>query len=150
MEQKVLLDSNVWIKAIEDPTSQEREKLKDLLKNENTTIFITPLIRFEILRGVEKDNHQDLQKYISTIEQIASSIDIDKEIADLATKLFRFEQHERKEKGQTPKKIDKHNFDLMHFATAKTYELQWYSNDGDMVSWEKLWQAWEDSQKESD
>ena len=67
-------------------------------------------------------------------------MNIDKHISDEAAAIFRFEKYKREKVGEQTKKIDKHNFDVMHFATAKVYSLHLLSNDEDMSIWETLYQ----------
>ncbi len=52
MKRNILLDSNILMIAIKDSESNERKQLIELLTNENTNVFITPLIRYEVLRGI--------------------------------------------------------------------------------------------------
>lgn len=139
MKRNILLDSNILMIAIKDSESNERKQLIELLTNENTNVFITPLIRYEVLRGITWNDDEYFKKHSDVLKQL-ETINIDQKISDTATALFRLERKEKEESGQTPKKIDKHNFDVMHFATAKVYQLEWQSNDEDFQSWEKLYQ----------
>lgn len=146
MSRNILLDSNILMLAIKDAASPERQQLMTLLQDEQTNIFITPLIRHEILRGIAWHDDTALQQHIKVLNQI-DVINIDQKISDTATSLFRLEREIKQQNGQTPKKIDKHNFDVMHFATAKVYQLEWLSNDKDMQSWEELYQQLKTAQK---
>lgn len=139
MKRNILLDSNILMIAIKEKESNERKQLIELLENENTNVFITPLIRYEVLRGITWSDSESFKKHSDVLKQL-ETINIDQKISDTATALFRLERKEKEESGQTPKKIDKHNFDVMHFATAKVYQLEWQSNDEDFQSWEKLYQ----------
>ena len=139
MKRNILLDSNILMIAIKDSESNERKQLIELLTNENTNVFITPLIRYEVLRGITWSDSESFKKHSDVLKQL-ETINIDQKISDTATALFRLERKEKEENGQTPKKIDKHNFDVMHFATDKVYQLEWQSNDEDFQSWEKLYQ----------
>ena len=139
MKRNILLDSNILMIAIKEKESNERKQLIELLENENTNVFITPLIRYEVLRGITWSDSESFKKHSDVLKQL-EMINIDQKISDTAATLFRLERKEKEENGQTPKKIDKHNFDVMHFATAKVYQLEWQSNDKDFQSWEKLYQ----------
>ncbi|MFU2090290.1 type II toxin-antitoxin system VapC family toxin [Avibacterium avium] len=139
MKRNILLDSNILMIAIKEKESNERKQLIELLENENTNVFITPLIRYEVLRGITWSDSESFKKHSDVLKQL-EMINIDQKISDTAATLFRLERKEKEENGQTPKKIDKHNFDVMHFATAKVYQLEWQSNDEDFQSWEKLYQ----------
>ncbi|MFQ1021773.1 type II toxin-antitoxin system VapC family toxin [Avibacterium paragallinarum] len=139
MKRNILLDSNILMIAIKDQSSLERQQLIALLQDEHTNIFITPLIRYEVLRGIVWQDKAAFKQHIEVLDQL-DTINIDQKISDKATALFRLERKVKEESGQTPKKIDKHNFDVMHFAAAKVYQLEWLSNDSDMQSWEDLYQ----------
>lgn len=138
MSQNVLLDTNILIPAIEDNNSDEAIVLKTLLQNPEVSIFITPLIRFEVLRGIPWKNEIEYNKFVAVLDKLPN-LDIDNNIATVASNLFRFERHKRSSESQESKKIDKHNFDLMHFATAKVHDLDPISNDKDIQQWDKLY-----------
>lgn len=134
---KILLDANFLIRALEDPSSEEHKQLTDYLERDDIVIYITPLIYYEVLRGVDWTHVENYAEFEAKLSLI-SSLNIDKSIADKATALFRFEKNYRHIHGETPKKPDKHNFDIMHFSTAKVYGLGIASNDADIQAWEKL------------
>ncbi len=135
----VLLDANILIDALKDKDSESARKLKMLMEDENTVIFITPLISYEVLRGLAWEDKEIYQKVKTAIASF-SSLNIDHKITNLASELFRFEKYERLQNGQETKKIDKHNFDIVHFSTAKIHNLELVSNDKDMQSWDELYQ----------
>ena len=159
---KILLDANFLIRALEDPSSKEHKQLTDYLERDDIVIYITPLIYYEVLRGVDWTHVENYAEFEAKLSLI-SSLNIDKSIADKATALFRFEKNYRHIHGETPKKpdkhnfdimhfsaasrgeqskkIDKHNFDIMHFSTAKVHGLKIASNDADIQAWEKLHDA---------
>ena len=134
---KILLDANFLIRALEDHSSKEYKQLEDYLGSDDFVIYITPLIYYEVLRGVDWTHIENYAEFEAKLSLI-SSLNIDKSIADKATALFRFEKNYRHIHGETPKKPDKHNFDIMHFSTAKVYALDIASNDADIQAWEKL------------
>ena len=134
---KILLDANFLIRALEDHSSKEYKQLEDYLGSDDFVIYITPLIYYEVLRGVDWTHVENYAEFEAKLSLI-SSLNIDKSIADKATALFRFEKNYRHIHGETPKKPDKHNFDIMHFSTAKVYGLGIASNDADIQAWEKL------------
>ena len=137
---KILLDANFLIRALEDSSSKEHKQLTDYLKSNDFVIYITPLIYYEVLRGVDWDNIGNHTKFKGTLALI-SNLNIDKSIADKATELVRFEKKYRTSRGEQSKKIDKHNFDIMHFSTAKVHGLEIASNDADIQAWENLYTA---------
>lgn len=135
---KVLLDTNILIAAIKDNQSTEAQRLRALLSNSQNVVYITPLIYYEVLRGVDWTDIPNYEKHLAILNQL-SNLNIDKPIANLAARLFRYERRLRQDNGQTPKKIDKHNFDIMHFATAKQNGLTLASADEDIIAWENLY-----------
>lgn len=136
---KILLDSNILITAIKNSASSEAKRLRELLQDSQNIVYITPLIYYEVLRGVDWNDIPNYEKHLQVLKSL-SNLNIDKSIANLAAKLFRYERNLRLKNGETPKKIDKHNFDIMHFATAKQNSLEIASADEDIVAWEKLYE----------
>ena len=135
---KVLLDANILIEAIKDNQSAEAQRLRELLSDSQNIVYITPLIYYEVLRGIDWKDMPNYEKHLAILNRL-SNLNIDKPIANLAAKLFRYERRLRQDNGQTPKKIDKHNFDIMHFATAKQNGLALASADEDIAAWESLY-----------
>ncbi|MFZ7158864.1 type II toxin-antitoxin system VapC family toxin [Avibacterium paragallinarum] len=135
----ILLDANILIDAFNNKDGESAAKLKMLMEDKNTIVFITPLISYEVLRGLSWEDKETYQKVKAAIASFAS-LNIDHKITNLASELFRFEKYERDQKGQETKKIDKHNFDIVHFSTAKIHNLELISNDKDMQSWDELYQ----------
>ena len=133
---KVLLDANILIAAIKDNQSLEAELLRKLLSDSQNVVYITPLIYYEVLRGVDWADIPNYEKHLEVLNSL-SNLNIDKPIADLAAGLFRYERRLRQDNGQTPKKINKHN--IMHFATAKQNGLMLASEDEDIAAWESLY-----------
>lgn len=132
--QKILLDTNILIAALNDPQSNAAQKLRETLRQENSTVFITPLIRYEVLRGIQWDNADKFNEVENWLNSL-TSLNIEKTIANLASELFRFEKYMREKASEQSKKIDKHNFDIMHFATAKIHQLIFLSDDKDITTW---------------
>lgn len=136
---RVLLDANILINALNDKKSKSAIELKKLMSDKNTVIFITPLIAYEVLRGLSWQDKETYQKVKTAIASF-SSLNIDHQITNLASNLFRFDKYKRETNNQESKKIDKHNFDLVHFSTAKIHKLKLISNDKDMKNWDKLYE----------
>ncbi|RIY31504.1 type II toxin-antitoxin system VapC family toxin, partial [Psittacicella gerlachiana] len=118
MSKKYLLDANIIIKAISDNNSIEYKIIEEYLTASDVELYITPLIRYEVLRGIEYQNKTEFKRHIRFLE-LFDSISINNKISNLATDLFRKEKFQKQVKNRQHKKLDKHNFDLMHFATAK-------------------------------
>ena len=138
LNNKVLLYSNILIAAIKNNRSTEAQRLRELLSDSQNIVYITPLIYYEVLRGVDWADIPNYEKHLAVLNRL-SNLNIDKPIANLAAKLFRYERRLRQDSGQTPKKIDKHNFDIMHFATAKQNGLALASIDKDIADWDSLY-----------
>ncbi|MCT8574698.1 PIN domain-containing protein, partial [Glaesserella parasuis] len=64
------------------------------------------------------------------------TIDINDDIADLARNLFRLDK--ANQKNGSKKVIEKYQFDMFHFATAKENDLEILSKDRDMTAIENL------------
>ena len=135
-----LLDTNYLI-YLADPNANPTKKaevLQDLalkLEDPETLLFLTPLIRYEFLRGVEWDNIEKLNTLKSALKAF-QTIDINDDIADLARNLFRLDK--ANQKNGSKKVIEKYQFDMFHFATAKENDLEILSKDRDMTAIENL------------
>ncbi|MDO9831061.1 PIN domain-containing protein [Glaesserella parasuis] len=135
-----LLDTNYLI-YLADPNANPTKKaevLQDLalkLEDPETLLFLTPLIRYEVLRGVEWDNIEKLNTLKSALKAF-QTIDINDDIADLARNLFRLDK--ANQKNGSKKVIEKYQFDMFHFATAKENDLEILSKDRDMTAIENL------------
>ncbi len=143
MERKILLDTNLIIAAFDNQSPEAINQLAKLLSDENVAFAISPLIRYEVLRGIpfsENERHNALNALLNEIEEF----DIGNDTAILSSNLFRFAKLERAE-GECSI-VDKRNFDVFHLATAKCNELELYSNDGDLDKLENLYQRWLKSQ----
>ncbi|RRD90329.1 type II toxin-antitoxin system VapC family toxin [Conchiformibius steedae] len=137
---RYLLDSNYLI-ALEDSShSKHQDVLSDMtgkLQNTQTVFFITPLIRYEFLRGLDWVSNGRLNQ----AEQILSGFDlleINKEISDLARDLYRFDKFESQQNHQN-RNLEKNKFDMFHFATAQIHGLEILSNDTDIKKIDDLY-----------
>lgn len=130
------LDSNILISAFNDKHSNENQILKQLLSETNSKIFISPLVMYEVLRGIKgNEQYEEIKEKLSYL----AIINIDSDIAELASRIFLAERLERERRQQQAKKINKHNFDIMHFATAKVNKLEILSKDRDMDDWNDIY-----------
>lgn len=144
--RKILLDSNILINAVKSEalaqTDQERmliqqskQTLRQVLSADNVVLMMTPLLRYEVLRGIKKPQER------ARLEQILQAIpvfEISREIGDLATHLYPL----RVTAGMNP---NKYNFDLFHFATAKTLGCDIETHDGGFEKLEELYANWQSS-----
>ena len=95
-----LLDTNYLIYLVDPNTnsSKKAEVLQDLalkLEDPETLLFLTPLIRYEVLRGVEWDNIEKLNTLKNALKAF-QVIDINDDISDLARNLFRLDKANQK------------------------------------------------------
>lgn len=79
----VLLDANILIDALNDKGSESARKLRMLMEDENAVVFITPLISYEVLRGLSWEDKETYQK-VKTLIASFSSLNIDHKITNLA------------------------------------------------------------------
>ncbi|APS29567.1 MULTISPECIES: PIN domain-containing protein [Pectobacterium] len=138
MTKKILLDANLLIAAFDHNgnTSEEirnaaNDKLSELSSDPDVAFFITPLIRYEVLRGVSwqrPDDFQSLQQILNTIPEL----DITCSVSELAANLFRFEGWQIRQQNDTHRNIDKRKFDIFHFCSASCNNLELCSNDTDI------------------
>lgn len=137
-----LLDTNYLI-YLADPDAdkiKKKEVLQDLsqkLQDDNVTLFLTPLIRYEVLRGVKWNDFAKLEQLKKALMPF-QSIDINDDIADLARNLYRLDKANQ-QKGSN-KIIEKYQLDMFHFATAKENNLQILSKDRDMLAIQNLFE----------
>ncbi|MEY2863731.1 MAG: hypothetical protein RLY58_1438 [Pseudomonadota bacterium] len=96
-----------------------------MLSADDVALVITPLVRYEVLRYSK--NAEERQR----LEQILQAIpvfEISREIGDLVARLYPL-------KVKAEMNPNKYNFDLFHFATAKTLGCTIATHD---VGFEKL------------
>jgi len=140
MTRKVLLDANLLI-AVFDPQTKTsldqqhaaRVKLIELLEDQNTALVITPLIRYEVLRGIQWQEADDYRQVRNALGQF-TELDIDQATAELAADLFRYDRA-----CSPDRNLDKRKFDAFHLATAKCHHLEISSQDSDIIALEKLY-----------
>lgn len=142
--RNILSDVNILISALDsqihtEVTQKEIETFSELIKNPDISLVITPLIRYEVLRGIEK-NEVQRHESIENILDGFTEISIDRKISDLSTKLYVYHKFEVENNGGTMNE-NKRNFDYFHFATAKIYDLELMSNDGGFPTIEKIYKG---------
>lgn len=136
-----LLDTNYLIYLV-DPNADQTKKaevLKDFkqkLEDENSRFMLTPLIRYEVLRGVKWDDQSKLLQLENILKEF-KSLDIRDDIADLARDLYRFDEYESKI-NNVSKNLEKRKLDMFHYATAKLENLKVLSKDSHLPQIEKL------------
>ncbi|MGP4953051.1 type II toxin-antitoxin system VapC family toxin [Psychrobacter sp. T6-1] len=144
-EKELLLDANYLIYLLEGKVDKNDanllQKLKTLraeIASNNVEVVITPLIRYEFLRYfLWKKQENDVKKYVHLMNQF-TTLDISQDVADLAADLYRLDKFES-DNNNINKNIDKRQFDIFHFATAKVNNIELLSNDKHLPQLEKLY-----------
>ncbi len=132
MARFILLDANVLIGAFDHDASnanhiEAKAMVRELLKDDSVKIAITPLIRYEVLRGVRRISLETMQTILNDFQEF--------EITDIegnaASQIYRTALN----KGQ---KLDKRSFDVFHYVVAHIRQLEWKSLDSDIAKIEAL------------
>lgn len=141
--RQVLLDANLLIAVFDEggTTSQTtrdaaKQTINTLLSDSQTRLVITPLIRYEALRGIDWQNTARYQQLKQTLDGI-QELDVNREVSELAANLFRFDHSSNPDSNRN---IDKRRFDAFHLASAKCHELELASQDSDIAGLESLYQ----------
>ncbi len=135
-----LLDTNKLIYLSNDEDNQNKketlEQIRTILEDDNSRLFVTPLIAYEFLRKTDWENKKELEELKNIIQEF-EILDITNDIANLASDLYRFDVYESKQNKE--KNFDKRNFDIFHFATAKLNNLELLSKDKHIEGLEKMY-----------
>ena len=149
MIKNVLLDANLLIAALDEnctTTKLEKEaakqQLHQILSDDNIKIFITPLIRYEVLRGIDWNDKATFDRMSAILNGIPN-LDITTDISELSANLFRFRKGLPENNLNGLIKLDKRSFDLMHFSTAKCSHCECVSRDTDISKIERIHQCYE-------
>nr|WP_317200002.1 PIN domain-containing protein [uncultured Psychrobacter sp.] len=148
-EREMLLDANYLIYLLEGKVDKNDANLLQKLKTlraeisaNNVEVVITPLIRYEFLRYfLWKKQDDEVKRYINVMNSF-TTLDISQDVADLAADLYRLDKFTASE-NNTNKNIDKRQFDIFHFATAKVNNIELLSNDKHLPQFEKLYTLYE-------
>lgn len=136
MMRRVLLDANTLIGAFDGDLENEaheaaRERFLRLMADPDAEVVITPLIRYEVLRGVQRISFDRMQAALDNFQEF----NVREEEANLAADMYRI----AKESGlfgldNDKKKADERrwfnrSFDLFYYACAEINRLGIDSND---------------------
>lgn len=140
--RKVLLDANLLIAALDEgSTTSEAERTKAkqtlaaLLSDAEVTLIITPLIRYEVLRGIGWQDQGRFAQLKQALDGL-TELDVNRQVSELAADLFRFE---RAECADSQRNLEKRKFDVFHLASAKCHDLELASQDSDIAGLEGLY-----------
>ena len=147
-EKEKLLDTNYLIGLLEGKSDENDTQLLQNLKElrseialNNIEIVITSLIRYEFLRYfLWKKQDSEIGKYINVMNSL-TTLDISQDVADLAADLYRLDKFES-DNNNINKNIDKRQFDIFHFATAKVNDIELLSNDKHLPQLEDLYKLY--------
>jgi predicted nucleic acid-binding protein len=121
-----LLDTNLLIGAL-DPEpgntlhEEARQRLRELLMAPDTRLAITPLIRYEVLRGVRRQLPEAVEQALDRFIEF----EVTRDDAVLAAKVY---AQALTDGG----KLDKRSFDVFHCVAAHRNQLDVASRDGDI------------------
>ena len=126
MSKYVLLDANLLIGAFDHDISnakhiESKQIVESLLLDNDVKIAITPLIRYEVLRGVRRVPIESMVEILNDFVEF--------EITDVegnrASEIYRLAISK-------DQKLDKRSFDLFHYVVAEIRDLEWMSQDNDL------------------
>ena len=122
---KYFLDTNVIIEIL-NQNEKAISKLQEILDNDENFIFINRLVVLEVLRTIPVKNKK-IFKYSKSFVDNFEAIDI---VPEIYLKTVEFSRFFRTIKHQKLKGSCE-AIDLLHFVTAKYYELEIISFDKD-------------------
>jgi predicted nucleic acid-binding protein len=128
VKRAILLDTNMLIGAfdtdIDNPKHvRDKERLAELLRDNDVKLSITPLIRYEFLRGAKRVPLDALEAILDDFQEF----EVGARDARLAAEVFR---HDRQPGAEST--IDKKRFDVFHCVCAKLNDLDMISSDQDV------------------
>ena len=139
--RRVLLDANLLIAAldhegtsIEDAKVKARHILSELMSDSNVAVAITPLIRYEVLRGIDLKNAVGYRHVKEALDNFME-FDITRAMSERAAELFR--RHQAEQRGSDTISVDKRRFDAFHVATASLLGMELRSEDNGI---RRLWE----------
>ena len=128
---KYFIDTNVIIDLL-DNKKEAKEQIKALLLEENSELFINRLVLVETLRTIHFTHSKKFREAEKKLEWF-QKVNIKPKIYNEAIEFSRFCHS----KGRGVLKGKCEAIDYLHFITAKYYELEMVSNDGDMPKLEE-------------
>lgn len=132
MTRKVLLDTNMLIGALEpepgnDAHARAKAELARLVADTDVKLAITPLIRYEVLRGVRRVSSDKMEEALNSFQEF----EVRGAEARRAAELYRL----AKNKGMD---LSKRSFDLFHCVCAEANGLEILAQDGDIPKIQQL------------
>lgn len=132
MSRRVLLDANLLIGALDgEPGNAQheraRQRLESLLQDPDVILAISPLIRYEVMRGARRVSADQLREILNDFHEF----DVRARDAERAAELFQ----QARQQGRA---LDKRSFDLFHCVCAELNGLELDSQDGDIPNIQQL------------
>jgi predicted nucleic acid-binding protein len=151
MTQHYLLDTNLIVAVFDEhaTTSVEQKAaaaalLENLLANDEVALSISPLIRYEVLRGIHWQDSARLARLLDVLNRF-EEFDIGKDVSMLAADLYRFSAFQDQQ-AERSRSLDKRKFDVFHFATAQVNQLSLASADSDVAKIQQLHETYLDAE----
>ncbi|WAH50916.1 PIN domain-containing protein [Pseudescherichia vulneris] len=151
MTRNVLLDTNLLIAAFDrqGTTSAEMKslaisQLSVLLEDPEVKLFITPLVRYEVLRGIAWQSADEFMTMKNTLKGF-TELDVTRDISELSANLFRFDTWQAQQANDRSRNVDKRKFDVFHYCSAHCNSLEFCSNDTDIGRIRTLHTAYEEA-----
>lgn len=128
----VLLDTNILIGAFDgnldnDKHQETKALVTQLLQDDDVKIAITPLIRYEVLRGVKNIAFNEMRDILDDFVEFA----ITDKIGNGASELYKV----------SSKQSNKHNFDIFHYTVSKVHHLELKTLDKDFSTYDDCIQS---------
>lgn len=126
MVSKYLVDANVWIALLDKQHVYYNDAFQffsGVADDEAKLIGYTSTIRYEVLRGVSESQLRVAEALLAPYEVF----ELNGKVADAAASIFR-----KYQKNDPNRRVDKHQFDILHVACGRHYDLVVKSYDADV------------------
>ena len=136
MPRTILIDANLLIGAFDGDADNNpahaaaKQKIEELLLDPDVRLATSSLIRYEVLRNMQRISVLDLESILNDFQQF----DIGEKEARRAAEIYRLSI-------TTGEKLDKRKFDVFHYVCADLNDLEFDSHDGDIPKIRKLLQS---------
>ncbi|MDO4896945.1 MAG: PIN domain-containing protein [Moraxella sp.] len=126
----ILLDTSILIGAFDTDFNneqhlQDRQLVSELLQDESVKIAITPLIRHEVLQGIQNIDFDEMKDILDDFMEF----NINDEVANQTARIFHFSRSDEFIALNLGIKLNKQKFDLFHYVVAKNRDLELISSN---------------------
>jgi len=138
---KYFIDTNIIIDFL-SKKEEAIQKLSEIASEDDCEIYINRLVYLESLRTIPTKNRKIFKNAEETLN-VFEKLDINPEIYDNAIEFSRFFKTVKHQslKGKCEA------IDILHFMTAKHYDLELVTYDGDFERLEKIYQEFLEENK---